>query len=248
MNLGFKTEEFGKHLMIFFDKEVPGWKRFASELVNDRVVLESPNLRKMFEEKGDVIVYEVYHLYKAVDKLMNGYRKTKISSHLTFLHSGVFSDGEEGELYLTYGHLHQKPIGEAFTVLNNQCYFVLSDLNTKETFIIRMKKGNSILVHPRFLHRIVSFKKDCLIIDFVPDKAGHNYGAVKNKGFPFHLFLKRGKLHVVKNPRYKGGKVKIINSYRAGTNPLRLFENNPMKLKEILEDPDKHKNLYFGRN
>jgi oxalate decarboxylase/phosphoglucose isomerase-like protein (cupin superfamily) len=245
MDFGFEMEEMGENLIVHFKKNIPGWKRFASELISDGLVSDRENARKMFEEKGDVIVYEVYHLLEGMEKIKRIYKKTGIACHLTFLNFGVFSTSNDGELFFTYGHIHKNPMGEAFTVLKNECLFVLTDNKSHKTYIIRLKEGNSILVPPEYLHRIVSFKKDCLIIDFVPNGAGHNYSIVKSKGFPFHIFYEKKKLKIVKDEKYKNEKFELVKKTASKINPMKLFEKEPKKLKDILENPEKYKNLYF---
>jgi len=245
MNFGFKLEDLGKILIISFNKDIPNSKRFSSELVNDNVILDIENGKKMIGTKGDSIVYEVYHLGKTLDKFNSVYKKTNLLCDLTLLNFGVFSTSDDGELFMTYGHLHETAVGEAYTVLKNECFFVLTDKNSYKTYIVHLREGDSILVHPRFIHRMVSFKKDCLVVNFVPEKAGHNYGIVKNKGFPFHLFYKNAKLEIVKNERYKTGEFELIKKVFSKIDPEKIFEKEPEKLKDILENPEKYKNLYF---
>jgi len=245
MDFGFELEQFGKHFVIHFKKNTPGWKRFVSELTNDRVILDIKNAKKMIEINGDSVVYEVYHLWKSIDQIKHIHEKTGLACDITFLNFGVFSPSGDGELFLTYGHIHEKPMGEAYTILKNDCFFVLADYHSHRTYIIRLDEGDSILVHPKYLHRIVSFKKDCLAVGFTPSKTGHNYDVVRNKGFPFHIFFKNRKLDIVKNKKYKNGKFKLIKKTTCKINPVKLFEKDPKKLKDILENPEKYKNLYF---
>ncbi|MFH7882574.1 MAG: hypothetical protein QW140_02555, partial [Candidatus Aenigmatarchaeota archaeon] len=92
-----------------------------------------------------------------------------------------------------------------------------------------------------------SYDKDCLLITFAPEKAGHNYLAVKGKGFPFHIFYdkKRKKIEIKKNENYKKGKYKLVKKVKCKLNPLKLLIKNPEKLKDILENPEKYKRIYF---
>jgi len=245
MDLGFKVEEIGKHLILHFKEETPSWKRFVSELIADRVILDIENAIKLLQKEGDLIVYEVYNLSKVVKKIKLIYRKTGIATYITLLNAGVFSPTNDGELFLTYGHLHEKPFGQLYVILKNECLFVLSEVKTNKTYIIKMKEGDSILIHPRFLHRMVSLNKDCLALDLAPEKAGHNYKIVKNKGFPFHVFSKNGKLKIVKNKKYKSEKFEFVKKVSKKKDYLKMFEKNPEKLKDILENPEKYKKLYF---
>jgi oxalate decarboxylase/phosphoglucose isomerase-like protein (cupin superfamily) len=244
MELGFKAETIGKHLILHFKKEASGWKRFVSELIVDRVILDTNTAIRMLQKEGDSIVYEVYNLSKNVEKIKQIYKKTGLECYITQINAGVFSTSNDGELFLTYGHMHEKPLGEFYIVLKNEFLFILSDIKTNKTYLVKMKQGDSILIDPRYLHRMVSLNKDCLVLDIVPEKAGHNYKIVKNKGFPFHVFCKNGKLKIVKNMKYKKGKFEFSRVARK-TDYLKMFERNPKKLKDILENPEKYQKLYF---
>ncbi len=247
INFGFDFKQIKDGLFFDFKKEIPNWKRYASELIKDRVILDLENAKKMVEACGDFIVYELYQLWKAVEKFKKLYEKTKIVSDVTILNHGIFSLSNKGELFSTYGHAHEAEVGEAHYVLKNKCFLILSDKKTYETFIIELREGDFVYIHPRFLHRTTSFKKDCLFITFAPEKAGHNYLAVKGKGFPFHLFYdkKKDKFEIRKNERYKGGEYKLIKKIKKKLNPLNLLEKNPEKLKDMLEDPEKYEKIYF---
>lgn len=247
MDFGYKLEEYGENLVISFKKDVPGWQRFTSELIKDNVILDTKNAKKMLETKGNLIAYEVFNLWKSLDEFKRMHNKTGLICDLTFLNFGVFSPSDDGELFMTYGHVHEKPMGEAYKVLKNECIFILSHIASHKTYIIHLKQGDSIFIHPKYLHRIVSFKKDCLVVALVPERAGHNYNVVKNKGFPFHIFYKNKKLKIVKNKKYKTGKFGLIKKY-SSIDPVKLLEKKPEELRDILENPQKHEKVYFIRN
>jgi len=238
MKFSYKVKERKGKLNVTFKGRPKSWKRFASKLINDRVILDIKNARNFLKIKGDREVYRVFH-----------FESNGLSCDFTLLRHGLLSISKKGELFLTYGHLHEKHRGEAYSVLRNDCFFELVNKKTFETFIIHLKKGDSIFIHPRFLHRIISHKKDCLVFNFVPEDAGHNYRIIKNRGFPFHLLydLRSKDIEIVKNKRYRKGKLKFIKKIRS-KDPIKLFERNPSKLKEILKNPDKHKKIYFKGN
>lgn len=204
-------------------------------MINDGVILDTKNARDFLKKKGKEEIYRVFHF--AVDGL---------SCDFTLLRHGVFSLYDRGELFLTYGHLHSNRIGEVYVVLKNDCFFELSDKDTSKTFIIYVRKGDAIFIHPRFLHRIISFRKDCLVLNFLPSQIKHNYNVIKNKGFPVHmLYLKKGVLCLIRNKKYGKAKFKLVKRIGTKVNPIALFEKDPTKLKDILVNPDKYKKLYF---
>ncbi len=248
IDFGYTLEEKNKNLNIIFKQKVEGWKRFASQLIQDKVILDLENAKKMLEAKGDVIVYEQYNLWKSLENFKNIFEKTRIASDLTLLKFGVYSNSKEGELFSTYGHAHETYCGEAYYVLKNNCFLVLTEKQTFKTFIIKLKEKDSIFIHPKFYHRTVCEKKDVLFATFYPEVAGHDYTSIKNKGFPFHLFLEKNELRIKENTNFKGCEYLIIKRIRKKVNPLELLEKNQEKLKEILFDPFKNEKIYFIGN
>ncbi len=248
IGFGFEIEKKKDNIFLSFKMPIANWKRYASQLIEDKVILDLKNAKELVKTNGDFIVYELYNLWKSVERFKKIYEKTKIVSDVTLLNHGIFSLSEKGELFTTYGHAHEAEVGEAHFILKNQCFLILSDRKTNETFIVQLKEGDFVYIHPRFLHRSTSFTKDCLLITFAPEKAGHNYLAVKGKGFPFHLFYdkKKKKLEIKKNKKYKKAKYKLIKKVKKKVNPLNLLIKNPEKLKEILENPEKYKKIYLG--
>lgn len=216
-------------------------------MIDDKVVLDIKNAKEFLNERGDLIVYEVYNLWKNIEKFRRAFESMGIACDITYLNFGVFSVSGNGELFSTYGHAHEKEYGEAYTVLKNKCFLILSDRKTNDTSIILLKEGNTIFIHPKFLHRLTSYKKDSLVVGFTVKGTGHNYSIIKNRGFPFHLFYdKKGdKIRVEKNGMYKKSNYKIIKNIKSKINPVKLLEKNPEKLKDILENPERHKKVYF---
>ena len=231
-----KIEERKGRISVTFDGKVESWKRLVSQLINDNVVLDSKNTEEFLKKKGNEEAYEVFHFYE------NG-----MSCDFTLLRHGIFSVSKVGEPFLTYGHVHEREIGEAYSVIRNDCFFEFTDKKTLETFIVHVSQGDSIFIHPRFMHRIISHKKDCLVFNFVPEEAGHDYNIIKNKGFPVHLIyhLKDGSIVFVRNERYGKANLKIIKKVKVKMNPMKLFKENPERLKDILKNPEKYKKFYF---
>ena len=247
MNFGFELKQKKDRLLLDLKEEIPNWERHASELIKDKVILDLKNAKELVKTQGDFVVYKIYNLWKSIDSFRKIYEKTRIVSDVTLLKHGIFSSSSKGELFSTYGHAHETEAGEAYYILKNECFLLLSDKKTYETFIVKLGENDFVYVHPRFLHRTTSFKKDCLFITFAPEKAGHDYEAVKGRGFPFHLFYdeEKQRIEVRKNPKYRAS-YRLIKRVKKGLNPLNLAKRNPEKLKDILENPEKYEKLYFG--
>lgn len=248
IDFGYILKEEKTSLSLIFKQKVEGWKRFASQLIQDKVILDLENAEKMIKSKGDLVVYEQYNLWKSLERFKAIFEKTRIASDLTLLKFGVYSNSQEGELFSTYGHVHETYCGEVYYVLKNECFLILTEKQTFKTFIIKLKENDFLFIHPKFYHRTVCWKKDVLFATFYPEVAGHDYTSVKYRGFPFHLFLEKNKLKIKENPNFKNCEHTLIKKIKKKTNPLEFLENNPEKLREILFDPFKNEKIYFIGN
>ena len=244
MELGYELQEVNGRLEISFPVGYKGWSRFLSKLVEDEVIADLEEAKKLLATKGDLEIYKVFNLGEFVDSIKKISNETNIACDLTLLRHGVFSPIRRGESFLTYGHLHIKPYGEVYKVLKNECLLLLSDKDSSETFLLHLREGNSILIHPKFLHRLVALSKDCLVVGFVPKDAGHDYAAVKGKGFPVKVVFDEDekKFYVEKRRKVE---VSVIDRIITHLDPVGIFEKEPFKLKEILVEPEKNLNIYF---
>jgi oxalate decarboxylase/phosphoglucose isomerase-like protein (cupin superfamily) len=189
------------------------------------------------KKKGDILIYEVYNLWKFNQFAKNLLKRFGLMTDITFLKSGTFSLKGKGEAFCTYGHIHQKNLGEVYQVLKNDCFLLLSHKKTFNTYLIKIKEGYSFFIHPSFIHRIVSGKKDCVVLNFVPEDAGHDYTIVKNKGFPFHVFYdKNKKLYFKENEKYPKVGLVVVENLRM-VDALKIAEKKPGKLRKILRRP-----------
>ena len=234
--MSFRIVEKNNRIKIVSKNKMNYWKRPMSKLVKDKVIMDLKNAKKLLKKRGDLTVYTVYDLWVFDKKYMKLYEKTGIKSSITVLKHGVFSTGKNGELFLTYGHIHAKRRGELYTVLKNSCYMIITHKKTLNSYLIDMKEGESFIIHPDYIHRLIAKNKDCAVIGFVPEDAGHDYKIVKGRGFPYHLFLTNGWYELKENKKFKVHKIKEIKSKK-----IRIGEK---KLKDVLFNPDKHKKFY----
>lgn len=222
---GFRVGESNGKLHLSFDSKPVFWERFVSQLIKDKVILDLKNATAVKNE----LVYTVYNLWK----FLKGYKRKNVVCDLTLLRYGVFSPRKEGELFETYGHVHRR-YGEVYKVLKNSCFLMMAEKRTKKAYLVELKEGESFLVQPHFMHRLIAKDKDCLVAGFTIKGIGHNYGSVKGKGFPFHLFKKRGKILPVANVKYKNFELKLLKN-ETKFDGERLFYHNTEKLARILK-------------
>lgn len=243
--LGFSYRQEKGKISLTVKKNTPYYQRYASRLIDDEVILDLENAKRRLKEFGDYVVYSVYNLWKSVEFFKELYGRTGLVGDLTLLNHGFFSTQNEGELFSTYGHTHEEFFGELYIILKNKCFLILSDRSTFQTFIVWLNEGDSFFIHPRFMHRMTVYRKDCLFLTLAPEKAGHNYLCVRGRGFPVSLFYnaRKRRVEVKRNPKFDVPyrAVKKIKKIDA----LTLVKDYPEKLKEILENPEKHSEFYF---
>ncbi|MEM5853114.1 MAG: glucose-6-phosphate isomerase family protein [Candidatus Aenigmatarchaeota archaeon] len=237
MEFGFKIEGSGKNLRLRFDLEVESNVRKLSELVNDEVILDVDNARKLLREKGDITIYEVFNLWKFNKDAERFLKKYGLMIDITFLKSGVFSTKKNGEAFCTYGHIHEENLGEVYKVLKNYCYLLLSNKRNFKSYLVKLKEGYSFFIHPSYMHRLISGNKDCVVLNFVPEDAGHDYDVVKKKGFPFHVFHENGKLVFKENKKYPETSLVLIEDMKK-FDVVEIAEKKPSRLRKILRSPN----------
>ena len=243
--LCLKVRERKKALLLKFEaRDVVGWERKLSKLAKDRVIMDLENVKKRLEKK-DETVYYVYKLGAFVDKLKKISEKTGLYFDVTHLKGGTLSGKTCGEAICTYGHQHEKMRGELYYVLKNNCLLELADLKTLETFVVSLKEGDYIFIHPRFSHRLISLWRDCIVLGVVPKDAGHNYEIIKGKGFPFHVFIdvKRRKIKFVHNKKFPGASL-VIDEISPKRRKFESLLRNKRVVK-ILKNPKVGKKLYY---
>ncbi|MEM5879161.1 MAG: glucose-6-phosphate isomerase family protein [Candidatus Aenigmatarchaeota archaeon] len=237
MDLGFSIKKSGKELTLDFGKEVESKKRKISELLRDEVILDLENAKKLLENKGDLTVYEVFNLWKFQELRKSFLKNFGIMIDITLLKQGVFSLEEEGEAFCTYGHTHEKNCGEVFVAMKNDCYILFSQIQKFNSYLVKLKEGYSFFVPPSFIHRLISGKEDSVVLNFVSEKAGHDYDVVKKKGFPFHIFYDKNKnLEFRENKKYPEVGLVLIKNIKK-FDALKLAEEKPKELKKILNKP-----------
>lgn len=239
-NLGFEIKSKGSKISLVFDKKPVFWRRFLSQMIKDKVIFQINEAKKKMKREGDVEIYNVFNLWKFDEKAKRILKDYDLQMDLTLLFSGTFSI-KKGELFSTYGHKHEKYFGEFYLVLKNSCFLILSDLESKETKILRLKENRCAFIHPKYIHRLTCGKKDSLILGIVPKGAGHDYNIVKGRGFPFHIFLEKT-FKIRRNPKFKSH---IFKFKRPKNMKCLKFLKNFKKMEEILKNPDKFNNFYI---
>ncbi|NYZ79390.1 hypothetical protein H0N99_04550 [Candidatus Micrarchaeota archaeon] len=230
MDLGIEIKEQGKSYSVNYEN-ASGWSRSLSRLVEDEVVFSMRDARELLK-KGDVVIYEVYNLWKTLPKIRELSEKTGINCDVTVLNHGIISTSGSGELFFTYGHRHEKCYSEIYSLLAGEAFLVSYEEDRKRTTMTHMEEGDEVLISPTSIHRLYCGRKGAVVVGLVPKEAGHNYEAVKGRGVPYAVFLKEGQYEYPKNPKFKDVELELSDASKGRT--LEYFFETPDEVKNLL--------------
>jgi len=212
---------------FYLDIKTQGWNRELSKLKDDNVLLHSNKIKKNRE------IYKVYHLseLKEFKKICS---KSGINCDVTIMNKGILKEKNgSGEMFPTYGHIHTSKRNEIYKVIRGKMFLILVDENSRKETIIPMKKGDEYLIDSKYSHRMYTFDS-AVVLGFVPNDAGHDYDAIKNKGFPVHLFYSPKNKEIILKKNKKFGNFDIALGSPQKIDSEKLFLENIEKLKKIL--------------
>jgi oxalate decarboxylase/phosphoglucose isomerase-like protein (cupin superfamily) len=231
MELDIEIKEEGKNYTINYEN-ASGWRRSLSRLIEDEVVFSLKDARELLKQQGDVVIYEVYNLWKTIPKIKEMSEKTGVNCDVTALNYGVISTSDSGELFFTYGHRHEKGYAEVYTLLAGEAFLVSYEEGRQRITIIHMEEGDEVLVSPSSIHRLCCGRKGAVVVGLVPKEAGHDYSVVKDRGMPYGVFLRGGKYEYLKNPKFKDVELELSEGSSGRT--LDLFFETPDEVKKLL--------------
>lgn len=215
---------------FYLDIKTHGWNRELLKMKDDNVLLHSNKIKKNRE------IYKVYHLSE-LDEFKNISRKSSINCDVTIMNAGILNEKNgingTGEMFPTYGHIHTTQRNEIYKVIWGRTFLVLVDEDAKKETVIDMKKGDEYLINFKYSHRVYAFNS-AVILGFVPNDAGHDYDAIKNKGFPYHLFYDRRSKEIIFKKNKKFGNFDIALERPQNIDSENLFWTNTKKMMEIL--------------
>jgi glucose-6-phosphate isomerase len=143
-------------------------------------------------QQEDPVLYEVYQYDVPFE---NGQLLTVTS----VIHPGKVGD----EYYMTKGHFHEKDdTAEIYLGLQGRGYLLLETAEGQFQ-ALAMKPGTVTYIPPYWAHRTVNVgDEDFIFFGVYPADAGHNYGAIEERGFSKLLVESDGKPTFIPNPKY----------------------------------------------
>lgn len=143
--------------------------------------------------EGNPLVYEFYELNDIPEK----------SGDLRFGTTIIYPGKVGNEYFLTKGHFHTiLDVAEVYYCLSGEGAMLMETPEGESTMRF-LKPGDSLYVPGRHAHRSVNTGSVPLVMFFVfRSDAGHNYGAIEEKGYRKLLVDADGVPTLIDNPKW----------------------------------------------
>ncbi len=142
--------------------------------------------------EGDVVTYEVIEVKPEGSDIFFG---------TTTMYPGKVGD----EYHMTRGHFHERrDCAEAYYTQSGEGLLLLESRDG-ETRTVEMKPGVCAYIPPDWAHRSINTGTEPLVFVWMTTvAAGHDYGAILEKGFRSLVVEREGRPALVENPRHAG--------------------------------------------
>ncbi len=182
----------------------------------------------------------VYLMYRGVSLLNPAFKRLEreygIRYDLTLIRNGMMGP----EYVRTVGHHHPKNYSELYEVVSGKAAFILQSKDLKKMAVVMAKKGETVVIPPKFGHQTVNMGNSLLLIgNLVYRGFKSDYSVYKKKhGGAFYLNQYAGPWIMI-NANYgisraRFPKIKKMHGRKMG--PLdRLFLRNQQKIAKFLK-------------
>jgi glucose-6-phosphate isomerase len=160
-------------------------------LSHEVIIRKEKDMLGFFQDAkdSDKPIYEVY---------------VRDGPHTTDMAITVMKPGKVGEeFHMTKGHYHERAeADETYYSLQGKGIILMQTIEGQEQ-TIEFSKGSAVYVPPGWAHRTINIgREELIILAIYPKDAGHDYGAIKDKGFKSLVVEKDGEVKIVQNPNY----------------------------------------------
>ena len=166
--------------------------RYAKHLADLKGLFQDEAAREAaVAERGNPLVYEVIE-----------YRKDGSD---VFFGTTTMQPGRVGaEYYMTRGHFHANPaMGEVYYTQSGQGVLLFENRDG-ESRSVEMRAGSCAFIPPGWAHRSINTGDAPLVFVWVCNlAAGHDYGAILEKGMRQLVVERDGAAALVPNPRHR---------------------------------------------
>ncbi len=182
----------------------------------------------------------VYLMYRGVSSLDSRFRKLERDYGIRY-DLTLIRNGQMGPEYIrTVGHHHPKDYSEIYEVVSGKAAFVLQSKDLKRMTVVVAKKGETVMIPPKYGHQTANIGRSPLVIGnlvykgFKPDYSVYR----KKHGGAFYLNRYAGPW-IMMNTGYGISRArfpKIRKEKGRKMGPLdRLFMKNPEKISRFLK-------------
>ena len=149
--------------------------------------------RKTLESSGNAVIYRFYNM-----------GVPEKEGDMAFGTSIVYPGKVGSEYHMTNGHFHT--ILDTAEIYLCQAGYGMMMMESPEGEVLykEMRPGQAVYVPGRYAHRSINLSDTETLITFYVFRAdaGHEYGAIKEKGFHKIVVEQDGKWAVIDNPRW----------------------------------------------
>lgn len=165
----------------------PALRRRVRKASDLRGVFMDEEALEWLIRQGDPVVYETYEP-----------PVPESAGHLTFGLTVMFAGQVGSEYFMTRGHFHvQRQTAEVYYALRGLGYLLMQDEQDRAR-AEPLEPGSMVYVPPGWAHRSVNTGAEPLVFIYVfPADAGHDYGAIQQKGFAKVVVQAQGRPVVV---------------------------------------------------
>jgi len=166
-------------------------QRRLSDMCN--FYLNEETRRRIVEEEGDRLIYEVFvtHVPEEEGHVLYG---------TTIIYPGFVGD----EFHMTKGHFHKlRDRAEVYVGIAGSGYLIMQT-EGGAVWNLRMEKGTIAYVPPCWAHRTVNTGDQPFVFFAAwPGEAGHDYGTIEESGFANIVVSRDNQALLIDNPNYR---------------------------------------------
>lgn len=169
----------------------PSTHRYVKRLSDLRgFFYDEDALDRVIAEGDDPVAYEVIDYRKSDSDIAFG---------TTIIMPGVVGE----EFYMTRGHFHERrECAEGYYTQSGEG-LVIYESRDGEVRTVEMKPGVCAFIPPDWAHRTVNTGTDKLVfVWFCATDAGHDYGAIRERGMRKLVVARDGGMALVDNPNF----------------------------------------------
>ncbi len=155
------------------------------------IIRKGGDMKGFFQESADPdkLIYEVYEIR---------------GPHSTDMGLTIMKPGKVGkEFHMTKGHFHESKSADEYYFCLSGKGMIIMQSEDDEIRHMPLNEGGGVYVPSGWAHRTINVgDEDFILLAIFPKDAGHDYGAIEDKGFRSIVMEVDGQPQVIDNPSF----------------------------------------------